>query len=155
MDDPRESRVLPIDVAFPLPFHVIVLVGLAILGWATNLHGLDILGIDVATAIDLRTDGIGALHAYTHHGLSRRSFNMELAVHYRAVYRLFMAYCLLGLTSWALYRIITHGDLVLVDAFGYIPAVGALLAFGVLLCPYNVLHKAERRKFIQCVCIHS
>lgn len=39
--------------AFPLPFRVLTLVGLAILLWATNVHLLTALNVDVARALDL------------------------------------------------------------------------------------------------------
>lgn len=133
-------------VFFPLPFHIFVLVGLAIFGWATNLHGLDFAGIDVIGAMDLRTDIAYPLPA--HHS-PRQIWN--LSVHYYPLYRICMVYCLLGFVSWAAYRHATHGDLVLMDEFGYIPGITALLALGILLCPYNVLHKTERRKFLQSV----
>ena len=146
MDSPHVP--LPsIAVSFPLPFHIFVLVGLAILGWATNLHGLDIAGIDVIGAMDLRTDGSNPLPA--HHPSVKHISN--LSVHYRALYRICLVYCLLGFVSWAIYRHVTHGDLVLMDTFGYIPGITALLALCILLCPYNVLHRTERRKFLQSV----
>jgi len=141
------NTVSPIAVAFPLPFHIFVLVGLAILGWATNLHGLDIAGIDVISAMDLRTDGANPLPA--HHSHVRHSSN--LSAHYRALYQICMVYCLLGLLSWAGYRHATRGDPLLMDAFGYIPGITALLALSILLCPYNVLHRTERRRFLQSV----
>jgi EXS family len=147
MDGRNTFNVTSIAVSFPLPFHIFVLVGLAILGWATNLHGLDIAGIDVVGAMDLRTDGGNPLPA--HHPTAKH--NSNLAVHYCALYRICMVYCLLGFVSWAVYRRATHGDLVLMDTFGYIPGITALLALGILLCPYNVLHKTERRKFLQSV----
>jgi EXS family len=147
MDGQDIFTVPSIAVSFPLPFHIFVLVGLAILCWATNLHGLDIAGIDVVGAMDLRTDGANPLPA--HHSLVKHSSN--LSVHYRALYRICTVYCLLGFVSWAVYRHATHGDLLLMDTFGYIPGITALLALSILLCPYNVLHKTERRKFLQLV----
>lgn len=153
MDGPDIFTVPSIAVSFPLPFHIFVLVGLGILGWATNLHGLDIAGIDVIGAMDLRTDGGNPLPA--HHSPVKHSSN--LSVHYRALYQICMVYSLLGFVSWAAYRHATHGDLVLMDTFGYIPGITALLALSILLCPYNVLHKTERRKFLHAVgrCLFS
>ena len=40
---------------FPLPYRVLALGAVGILGWATNLHGLNLLGIDAATALELST----------------------------------------------------------------------------------------------------
>ncbi len=50
-----ESDDLSFVVAFPLPFRVLFLAGVGILGWAANLHGLRLLGVDAASALDLRT----------------------------------------------------------------------------------------------------
>lgn len=39
--------------AFPLPFRVLALIGLAVLLWAVNVHVLTVLGVDVGWAVDL------------------------------------------------------------------------------------------------------
>lgn len=39
--------------AFPLPFRVLALIGLAIVLWAINVHVLTLLGVDFASAVDL------------------------------------------------------------------------------------------------------
>lgn len=135
---------LTMALSFPLPFHILVLVGLAILGWATNLHGLDLAGVDVISAMDLRTDGSNPLPA---HHTPRQSSNLFAL--YRALYRISIAYSIMGFVSWQLYRYASRGDIVAVDTFGYIPGIAALLVLGVLFCPYNVFHKTERRKFLQ------
>ena len=38
------------STSFPLPYRVLVLGAVGVLGWATNLHGLTLLGIDAASA---------------------------------------------------------------------------------------------------------
>ncbi|KAF6763076.1 EXS family-domain-containing protein [Ephemerocybe angulata] len=43
-------------VDLPLPYRIFLLLGLGILGWATNLHGLEALDVDVVAALDLRPD---------------------------------------------------------------------------------------------------
>jgi hypothetical protein len=51
---PQSPLSLPtFSSAFPLPFRVLSLVGLAILLWATNVHILTALNVDVARALDL------------------------------------------------------------------------------------------------------
>jgi hypothetical protein len=44
----------PLSASFPLPFRVLVLIGFSILLWATNLHVLHLLGIDVGWILDFR-----------------------------------------------------------------------------------------------------
>ncbi|RDB24891.1 Protein ERD1 1 [Hypsizygus marmoreus] len=138
---------IPLAVIFPLPFQILALVGLAILGWATNLHGLDVAGIDVISSMDLRTDVSSPLPA--HYPAPRQSSG--LVALYRSVYRIFIAYASLCFASWIVYRYTTHGDARLVDVFGYIPGMVALSLVCILLCPYNILHKTERRKFLQAI----
>lgn len=51
---PTSPLTLPsFSSAFPLPFRVLSLIALAILLWATNVHALALLGIDVSAALDL------------------------------------------------------------------------------------------------------
>lgn len=145
MNGPETLRVIPLNVAFPLPFQILALGGLAILGWATNLHGLDRAGIDVITSLDLRTDISNPLPA--HHPTPRQS--SSLVALYRSIYRIFLVYSALCFVSWVAYRYTTHGDIGLVDTFGYIPGIAALSVLCMLFCPYNVLHKSERRKLLQ------
>lgn len=139
------DKDIPLIVAFPLPFQILALVGLAVLGWATNLHGLDLAGIDVMSSLDLRTDASIALPA--HQSTPRQATSLSSL--YRAVYRIFTVYSTLCFVAWVTYRYSTHGDIGLVDVFGYIPAIAALSVLCLLFCPYNILHKTERRKFLQ------
>lgn len=139
----------PITVSFPLPFRVLVLVGLGILGWATNLHGLDLLGVDVVTAMDLRLEGNNPVTPLPAHRPAAFKSTINAYLIYRAAYRLFMAYSIWCFSLWLLYRFVTWGDITRVDAFGYIPGICALFAVLALICPFDVLHKRERDKFLQ------
>ncbi|KAG5654382.1 hypothetical protein H0H81_003206 [Sphagnurus paluster] len=134
-----------VAVAFPLPFQILALIGLQILGWATNLHGLDAAGIDVISSLDLRTDISNPLPA--HHPTPRQS--SALVALYRSVYRIFVAYSCLCFASWLAWEYTTKGDVRRVDTFGYIPGIASLSIVCILLCPYNILHKTERRKLLQ------
>ena len=44
---------LTFSASFPLPFRVLCLAALGILGWATNLHGLHAWGVDAAGVLEL------------------------------------------------------------------------------------------------------
>ncbi|TFK44362.1 EXS family-domain-containing protein [Crucibulum laeve] len=150
------SIELPI-VSFPLPYRVLILAGLGILGWAMNLHGLDFLSIDVISAMELRTEGyLGRSPIPTHHriGFAHRA---ETAALYNATYRVFAAYSVFCFLSWSFFEVSTGGDIFLLDSYGYIPAVTALSLLIVLICPFNVLFKSERDKFLQTIrrCLFS
>ncbi|KAJ3513713.1 hypothetical protein NLJ89_g2794 [Agrocybe chaxingu] len=133
-------------LSFPLPYRVLVLVGLGILGWATNLHGLDVSGVDTIAAMDLRTDtGIAKPVMPVHHSAA---FNhLKVVDLYHAAYRLFSLYSFSCFLSWSFYRLVTQGDPARVDSYGYIPVITTLAIIIVLLCPYDIFLKHEREKF--------
>lgn len=140
-------------IAFPLPFRVLFLAGAGILGWAANLHGLRLLGVDAASALDLRTVEresntplplIDDRHAIQQPAETTASF-------YSPVYRLALWYGLWCSAAWMLYRFASDGNAVLVDFFKYIPAVCALVVLIFMFTPFDVMHKRERDAFIQYV----
>lgn len=143
MNDSDGDWEIPWSVFFPLPFRVLALVGVGILGWATNLHGFSILGVDAVSAMGLRpeTDQHSTLH--------RTSGLQSLPSLYEPLYRIFIGYSVWCLSTWALFRYATFGDLSLVDVYGFIPGVSTLLILLVLICPFNILHKLERDKFLR------
>ncbi|KAJ7780503.1 EXS family-domain-containing protein [Mycena maculata] len=147
---------IPVIVSFPLPFRVLVLTGLGILGWATNLHGLDLLGVDVVTAMDLRVEADSHMHPNPHRA-SGPKHPSHPSVLYTVVYRLCAAYSLWVFFSWAAFRYLTYGNMTLVDAFGYIPAISALVVLLVLVCPIDAFYKRERDKFLHAIrrCLFS
>ncbi|KAF8070596.1 EXS family-domain-containing protein [Lyophyllum atratum] len=153
MNGAEPTKTTPLAVAFPLPFQILALVGLEILGWATNLHGLDVAGIDAIASLDLRTDVADPLPA--HHPTPRQS--SAFVALYRSTYRIFIVYSTICFASWIAWRYTTHGDVVLVDVFGYIPGLASLSIVCILLCPYNILHKTERRKLLHAIrrCLFS
>lgn len=143
---------IPFAATFPLPFRVLFLAGMGILGWATNLHGLHILGIDFASALEFRktTSSSSSSHGYSPLR-SRSGFKMvpDPATVYKSIYRLsfvFVAWCLV---CWSMFRVITQGDVAMVDVFRYLPAICALGVLIVLISPFDALHKRERDMFLK------
>nr|GAT60534.1 protein-er retention protein [Mycena chlorophos] len=144
------SSEIPVIADFPLPFRVLVLVGLGIVGWATNLHGLDLLGVDAVSALDLRVEANLNSHLPAHL-TSGPKHPSHPSVIYNAVYRIFFAYAGWCFSCWMVFRYLTWGDMALVDAFGYIPAIAALVVLLVLVSPIDVFYKRERDKFLHSV----
>ncbi|KAJ7091226.1 EXS family-domain-containing protein [Mycena epipterygia] len=142
---------IPVMMSFPLPFRVLVLTGLGILGWATNLHGLDLLGVDAVTAMDLRVEASPSNSHLPPHLSSGPKPPSHPSVIYTAVYRLCAAYSAWCFFSWAVFRYLTYGNMALVDAFGYIPAISALVVLLALICPVDALYKRERDKFLHAI----
>lgn len=132
-----------LNLTLPLPYRVLCLVGLGILGWATNLHGLYFSGIDPSITLD-RSEGqtLGKASRSHPHG-------NPVIPPYLAIYKIFFVYAAFCIVSWTIYRSCTRGDEVLVDAFGYIPLVTILVIVIILICPMNVPLKHERENFLQ------
>jgi len=142
---------IPFAATFPLPFRVLFLAGMGILGWATNLHGLNMLGIDAASALELRKTSTD--YSPLRSPLpTRRSSGFKLVTNpgsvYDAIYRLFAVFSAWCFFAWAIFRFLTHGNVVLVDIFRYVPAICALGVSIILICPFDVIHKRERDMFL-------
>jgi hypothetical protein len=164
----NELDDLSFVIAFPLPFRVLFLAGAGILGWAANLHGLRLLGVDAASALDLRTIERTPLplvvvdgqhhHAQVqqaHGAIEQPTDTINIATSpssssltHSPVYRLAFWYGLWCSAAWAMYRSATDGNSALVDFFKYIPAVCALVVLIFMFTPYDVMHKRERDAFI-------
>lgn len=148
MSEPDVDLEVNYSLSFPLPFRVFALTSLGILAWATNLHGLDTLGIDAVSVLDLR---LGDYHSPAQRYWPDSSRKSDVATLYKNIYRIFTTYSVWCFISWVVFRSLSKGDAILVDVFGYIPAVFALVTLIVLLLPFNVLFKNERDKFLQYV----
>jgi len=111
---------------------------------------LSLLGVDVASAMDLWTEGYPPtrLPASTY-----RAPSLKLIAHslYKPVYRLFIAYTIWCFLSWTIFRAVTRGDVYLVSKYGFIPGITALSVLLILACPYNVVLKSERDKFLNAI----
>ena len=139
---PATGDELDHNLAFPLPYRIFLLTGLGILGWAINLQSLDALGIDPIEALDLRSD-IKTIVPAHHSPVS----NPKVLALSTSVYRIFIAYSTLCFLSWTLYRLATRGDVSLVDSYGYIPSITAVVILLILVCPYDIFYKCERENF--------
>ena len=134
--------------SFPLPFRVLFLGGLGILGWATNLHGLEFCDVDVVGAMELHAPG-----SRSPLPMQRPGPGFKLFVHqstpYAPIYRLFVIYATWCLLAWAMFRYATHDNLVLVDIFRFIAAICGLGIVIALVSPFDSIQKRERDMFLQ------
>ncbi|KAG8699400.1 hypothetical protein FRC09_006649 [Ceratobasidium sp. 395] len=131
--------------------------GLGIFFWATNLHVLHLLGIDTVWVLDLRRDKLPAsspptpLPTTRAHELPYDLSSLEAVSLYKSIYNLLLSYGLWIGTGWACFRWITGGVSKSVDAYKFLPALTAAgIVFG-LVCPFNVLMKRERFRFLHSV----
>ncbi|KAI0703376.1 EXS-domain-containing protein [Cerioporus squamosus] len=135
--------------AFPLPFRVLCLVGLGILGWATNLHGLHLWNIDAAGVLDLNSyDGYRLTSPLPTDRRAGWKTAHHLSQAHRPVYKLFVTYSAWTFACWLVFRFATRRDIESVDSFKFIPALASLCVLTALVCPFNVLYKHERDKFL-------
>lgn len=141
---PESSIALPTDIpysaSFPLPFRALLLLGLGIFGWASNLHGLHLAGVDAPSVLDLRPP------SSSHSPLSLDFVHPEAA--YKPVYALGVAYSIWIGGAWCTFRWLSGGEVQTADVFKYVPALGALGALLVLVCPWDVCRKRERDLFL-------
>ncbi|OSX66295.1 hypothetical protein POSPLADRAFT_1133399 [Postia placenta MAD-698-R-SB12] len=142
------------SATFPLPYRVLSLVSLGIIGWATNVHGLHAAGHDARAALDLDhydprlgRRAISPLPLNDRTGSGWRYHQGPAAV-YKPIYWLFLAYAVWTLTNWLVFKHATYGDLYRVDVLKFVPAVAMLVAVMLLIAPFNVFAKTERDRFL-------
>ncbi|QRW08269.1 ER retention-like protein [Ceratobasidium sp. AG-Ba] len=135
-------------------FPLFLLIGLGIFFWATNLHVLHLLGIDTVWVLDLRRDKLPASSPPTPLPTARSTdipydvSSLEAISLYKSVYKLFLAYGMWIGWGWVCFRWITGGVEKSMDAYKLLPAFTAAgIVFG-LVCPFNVLMKRERFRFL-------
>jgi len=149
----QSASDLAFSAAFPLPYRSLFLIGAGILGWATNLHFLSVLGVDTGYALEIRR---GSSHNGLHSPLpstSRNSRYLNFFAHpgslYRPIYQVFAYYTMWTLLSWFLFHLWTGARPDVVDKYKYMPTATAVLVLAVLFCPFNILFKAERAVFLR------
>ncbi|GAA5895545.1 hypothetical protein JCM5296_006793 [Sporobolomyces johnsonii] len=157
------DSTIPLDVLsefgtrYPLPFRILFLSFLTVLGFATNLHLLAALGIDTASILDVRLEPPSHLPITSSTRERDRtsgpaSSAHPVLVHPRKLYPPLYSLALLGLAwtaaGWALFRKMTGG---LEDAmlrWRGEPAFIALAVGAALVLPGNVLHRKQRLMFL-------
>ena len=178
MNNPQDAPFhvdLPVfHTSFPLPYRVLLLIGaclftyftcscclqrklpgLGIFYWASNLHVLHLLGIDTVWVLDIRRDKTTSSSPPTPLPTARTPdlphdiSSLEAILLYKSIYKLFLAYGLWMGLGWACFHLITEGLSDNVDSYKLLPAFTVIgLVFG-LVCPFNILMKRERFRFLQ------
>jgi hypothetical protein len=147
--DLNESAQTLFNVYFPLPFRVLFLAGVGILAWATNLHGLHLLGLDAPSALALRSHDNDRSRSPLPDWRTHVFKAVEPAEsHYIPVYRLFRSYAICCFLAWALFRYGIYGQHFLVDTFRYIPGICAFGMILLLVYPYDAFERHEREAFL-------
>jgi hypothetical protein len=146
----------------PLPFRVLGLVGLGLLCWASNLHLLQLLGLDVAHVLDTRTDKPTLpapnsrpdspvhrdvpLHPPSIAASKTHTFIINL---HSPVYHIFAWFSIWTLFNYLIFVRQVRGSVEHMDKYRAIPAFAAGGALAALFCPLNILQKRDRVIFLQ------
>ncbi|KZT54226.1 EXS-domain-containing protein [Calocera cornea HHB12733] len=132
--------------SFPLPFRVLTLLGLGVLGWATNLHLLRLLGVDSYAALIKSTSSTRAEEGGFTGSTTGSKREQERALTW-SVYRLFLAYALWVAIGWTFFRIVTKGEEDLINRYRAVPAILLATIVLFLLSPY-AFEKHTRESFL-------
>lgn len=125
----------------PLPWRVLFLIGAAILGWATNLHFLNLLGIDTAYALNM--------HSHAHLPHSHIEASSGTGHLFFASYKLFAIYAVWSFGCWLFFRALCGGNVQMMDNYKIIPQLCIIGIFIILICPFNIVRKRERDLFLR------
>ena len=145
----QSTSDLAFSAAFPLPYRSLFLIGAGILGWATNLHFLSVLGVDTGYALEIRPGG----SQHTLPPASRHSRYFNCFAHpgslFRPVYKIFAYYAMWTVLSWLLFRLWTGTKPEVINEYKNMPTVTVVFVLAALFCPFNILYKAERTAFLR------
>ncbi|GAA5839567.1 hypothetical protein JCM11251_003548 [Rhodosporidiobolus azoricus] len=158
------------SIAYPLPFRILFLSTLTLLGFATNLHLLAYLGIDTAAVLDVRLQppahllpnaipsssaSSAALSSPARPGALPTSPSAAPPPPYAHPTKLYPPLYQLGLlglawtaVGWLAFRNLTGGDEAAMNAWRGEPAFVAVVVGAALVWPGNVLCRRQRMQFI-------
>jgi hypothetical protein len=129
--------------------------GLGIFFWAANLHVLHLLGIDTLWVLDLRRDKTQSSSPPTPLPTARSPeipydlSSLEAVSLYTSIYRLFVIYGLWVGAGWVYFRWVTGGVAETMDSYKLLPAVTAIGVVLGLVCPFDVVMRRERFRFLR------
>lgn len=137
----------PLSASFPLPFRVLTLVGLAIFLWATNLHILHLLGINVPKALDFRDTQEDDDDVDVFPSTGEKEEVGDLKTTYMTIYKLGLIYAGFVGFGWVLFRVITGGEVEVMEQWRGLVGV-VLVGVGVgALAPWRGIGERERKGF--------
>ena len=135
----------PLSASFPLPFRVLTLIGLAIFLWATNLHILHLLGINVPKALDFRDEVDEDGDVFTE--LGDKEEVGDLKTTYMTIYKLVLGYAGFVGTGWVLFWVITGGEVEVMEQWRGLVGVVLIGVGAGALVPWRGIGERERRGF--------
>lgn len=142
------------SLRYPLPFRILVLTFLTVVGFATNLHILSSLGIDTSQVLDIRLDHPPSIS-------SNGNSNPPPLVHPTKLYQPLYQLGLSGVTAtgvaWFVYRGLTNGleTREALREWKWFPAFVALALTAVCFVPFNWACRRQRFMFLRYATLSS
>ncbi|KAG8785587.1 hypothetical protein FRB91_006494 [Serendipita sp. 411] len=136
------------SVIFPLPYRCLFLVGVGILGWATNLQGLYFLGVDTGYALDLKRSTGSDIGLETHATHNVPSYLHPATLH-KPIYRIFAVYSIFTFFSWVFFRFMSAGSAATIDSSKFIPSLTIIVILLALISPWPLFHRHDRMTFLR------
>ncbi|BGO93144.1 RHTO0S24e00188g1_1 [Rhodotorula toruloides] len=166
IDSPPIDASLPTDalsafgLRYPLPFRILFLSSLTVLGFASNLHILSHLGIDTALVLDVRLDAPPSTLPRTVPLSSLSNTAPSSTAHppyvhpsklYPPLYSLAVAGLGWTAAGWLFFRLLTGGDPAAGERWRIEPAALLILAAAAICWPGNALCRRERFRFLRSI----
>ncbi|GAA5969947.1 hypothetical protein JCM3765_002318 [Sporobolomyces pararoseus] len=136
------------SLRFPLPFRILLLTFLTVIGFATNLHILSSLGIDTSQVLDIRLDHPPSIS-------SNGNSNPPPLVHPTKLYQPLYQLGLSGLSAtsvgWLVYKALTRGlgTREEMEEWKWFPAFVAIGLTAVCFIPWNWACRRQRFMFLR------
>ncbi|KAF8305494.1 EXS-domain-containing protein [Clavulina sp. PMI_390] len=154
-DASPEGLVSQFSALFPLPFRVLVLLGLGGLCWASNLQILDWLGVDAGHALQIpahRTSTVLPSHTPPNSNPGT-PFPGSVHAHTSALYpplnKIVAVYLFFVTSAWGLFYLLTRGDIDMLNQTKWVPALSFTVILVVAVLPLRDVYGAQRSYLYQ------
>ena len=127
-------EVSTFSVVLPLPFRVLLLLGLGAFLWASNLHVLRLLGIDAAHVLQTPKASVSA---------SPTAFSRPPSLH-PPIYSLLVAYSAWVCAGLAVYHVFTRADVDALDQYKFIPIIVYAGVLAAAILPFSKTLRSQR-----------
>jgi len=149
---------------FPLPLRILCLITLGIFAWASNLHFLTLLGIDVSSVLDIKPPDHDATplpvsdssttRTSPSNAVNEHSYFAHPSRLHVPIYQIACTYAAWTVLGWLVNTLVTSIH-VNEDFTKFVPAVFAVASVLIIFLPWDKMKKRERFMFLRYVCTKS
>jgi hypothetical protein len=119
------------SATFPLPYRVLAVSVIGLWAWGTNIHFLSWFSVDVPTLLSFHTDRTTTAH--------------------KPVYSIALTLTIWIVGNFWVFRMVTNGDITTIREWTVLPLICYVVVFAILFCPFDIVRKRERVKFMRYV----